>query len=104
MLKYNERLVLPHADGARKLTKYGLTKYWSPVSKFDLMNRLGEYEDTGLTPEEIKGLAEVCKKLLTMHAVSTGENEFYVNHFSVGDLNALLLRIATLLTEGDIHG
>ena len=32
MLKYNERLVLPHADGARKLTKYGLTKYWSPVS------------------------------------------------------------------------
>ena len=56
MLKYQDRLALPHADGARKLTKYGYTKYWSPASKFDLMNRLGEYEDTGLTPEEIRQL------------------------------------------------
>ena len=56
MMKYDERLVLPHADGARKPTKQGWTKYWSPRSKFDLMNRLGEYEDTGLTPEEIKSI------------------------------------------------
>ena len=99
MLKYDDRLALPHADGARKPTKYGLTKYWSPASKFDLMNRLGEYEDIGLTPEEIKGLAEISKKMLTMHAVSTGGNEFYVNNFSIGDLNALLLSLANLLTE-----
>ena len=56
MLKYDDRLAKPHADDARKQTKQGWTKYWSPASKFDLMNRLGEYEDIGLTPEEIKSI------------------------------------------------
>lgn len=104
MLRNEERLTIPHANHERKRVRDGYTAYWTQASKFAMMNRLGEYEDTGLTPEEIKGLAEVCRKLLTMHAVSTGEDEFYVNHFSVGDLNDLLLRIATLLTEGDLHG
>lgn len=56
MLNYNDRLVYPHAGGERKPTKQGYTAYWSPASKFDMMNRLGEYEDTGLTPEEIREL------------------------------------------------
>lgn len=49
-----ERIVYPHADGARKRTQQGWTKYWSPASKFALMNRLGEYEDLGYTPEELR--------------------------------------------------
>ena len=28
--------------------------YWSSAKKEDVVQRLGEYEDTGLTPEEIK--------------------------------------------------
>ncbi len=30
------------------------TGYWSPEKKEDLVQRLAAYEDTGLTPEEIK--------------------------------------------------
>ena len=58
MLKHDDRLAIPHADGARKLTKQGWTKYWSPASKFDMMNRLGEYEDLGYTPEELREIIE----------------------------------------------
>lgn len=60
MLK--DRLAIPHAGHERKRTQYGYTAYWTLASKFDLMNRLGEYEDIGLTPEEIKArLAEPTK-------------------------------------------
>lgn len=30
--------------------------YWSPAKKEELVQRLGAYEDTGLTPEEIRAL------------------------------------------------
>lgn len=30
--------------------------YWSTAKKDDLVQRLGQYEDTGLTPEEIQQL------------------------------------------------
>lgn len=30
------------------------TGYWSPSKKQDLIDRLAEYEDTGLTPEQIR--------------------------------------------------
>ena len=56
MLDPNNRLTIPHAGHERKRTQYGYTAYWSPASKFALMNRLVEYEDTGLTPEEILAL------------------------------------------------
>lgn len=52
----NDRLVHQHANGYIKPTQYGHTRYWSNASKFDMMNRLGEYEDTGLTPDEIMAL------------------------------------------------
>lgn len=34
------------------------TGYWSPEFKETLVQRLGQYEDTGLTPEEIKALED----------------------------------------------
>lgn len=30
--------------------------YWSPHKKDDLVQRLGAYEDTGLTPDEIRSM------------------------------------------------
>lgn len=32
--------------------------YWSPAKKDELAQRLGAYEDTGLTPEEVKRMKE----------------------------------------------
>jgi len=58
MMKPNDRLTIPHAGHERKQTQYGYTAYWTQASKFAMMNRLGEYEDTGLTPEEIRQLIE----------------------------------------------
>ena len=54
MLDENTRLTHQHAEGQTKRTQYGWTRYWTPASKFALMNRLGEYEDLGYTPEELK--------------------------------------------------
>ena len=34
------------------------TGYWSTAKKEELVQRLGQYEDTGLTPEEIKALQD----------------------------------------------
>lgn len=51
-----DRLTIPHAGHERKRTQYGYTAYWTKASKFAMMNRLGEYEDTGLSPEEIRSL------------------------------------------------
>lgn len=54
MLNENDRLTIPHAGHERKRVRDGYTAYWTQTSKFDMMNRLGEYEDTGYTPEEIE--------------------------------------------------
>lgn len=35
--------------------------YWSTAKKDELVQRLGQYEDTGLTPEEIKALEDFKK-------------------------------------------
>ena len=32
--------------------------YWSTAKKDDLVQRLGQYEDTGLTPEEIRRMKD----------------------------------------------
>ena len=44
-----ERLTSERCSGIK-------TGYWSPARKEELVQRLAEYENTGLTPEEIKGL------------------------------------------------
>lgn len=41
-----ERLTHERANGIK-------TGYWSPEKKQDLVDRLSEYENTGLTPDEI---------------------------------------------------
>ena len=56
MLKPEDRLTIPHAGHERKKTQYGYSAYWTQASKFALMDRLGEYEDTGLTPDDIRRL------------------------------------------------
>ena len=46
-----ERLTRKRVNGIK-------TGYWSPSKKQDLVDRLSEYEDTGLTPDEINTLRE----------------------------------------------
>ena len=41
-----ERLTHERVNGIK-------TGYWSPAKKDELIQRLAEYEDTGLTPEQI---------------------------------------------------
>ena len=44
-----ERLTAQRCSGIK-------SGYWSTAKKDELVQRLGQYEDTGLTPEEIKAL------------------------------------------------
>lgn len=46
-----ERLTAQRCNGIK-------SGYWSTAKKDDLVQRLGQYEDTGLTPEEIKALED----------------------------------------------
>ena len=46
-----ERLTHKRVNGIK-------TGYWPPSKKQDLVDRLSEYEDTGLTPDEINTLRE----------------------------------------------
>ena len=62
MLNPNDRLTIPHAGHERKHTQYGYSAYWTQASKFDMMNRLGEYEDTGYSPEEIMRVIKTLKE------------------------------------------
>lgn len=63
MLNESDRLAIPHAGHERKRTQYGYTAYWTHASKFDLMNRLGEYEDTGYSPGELKQLIKLVREM-----------------------------------------
>ena len=44
-----ERLTAQRCSGIK-------SGYWSTAKKEELVQRLGQYEDTGLTPEEIREL------------------------------------------------
>jgi hypothetical protein len=44
-----ERLTAPRCSGIK-------SSYWSTAKKDELVQRLGQYEDTGLTPEKIREL------------------------------------------------
>lgn len=46
-----ERLTAQRCSGIK-------SGYWSAAKKDELVQRLGQYEDTGLTPEEIKALKD----------------------------------------------
>ena len=47
-----ERLTRKRVNGIK-------TGYWSPSKKQDLVDRLSEYEDTGLTPEQIRQIDDL---------------------------------------------
>lgn len=44
-----DRLTAPRCNGIK-------SGYWSTAKKDELVQRLGQYEDTGLTPEEVREL------------------------------------------------
>ena len=46
-----ERLTAPRGSGIK-------SGYWSAAKKDELVQRLGQYEDTGLTPEEIRRMKD----------------------------------------------
>lgn len=83
-----ERLTIPHAGHERKRTQYGDTAYWTQASKFDMMNRLGEYEDTGYSPEELRGILRKAK-------VAPGDRVEYAGgvwEVAGFDMNAVVLK------------
>lgn len=55
-----ERLTHERANGIK-------SGYWSPSKKQDLIDRLAEYEDTGLTPDQIREIdrlySEKCREV-----------------------------------------
>lgn len=63
MLTVNDRLVHERAAGWYNGASTTASKYWTNASKGALMERLGRYEDTGLTPEEIEDLKKKMRDL-----------------------------------------
>lgn len=65
-----ERLTHERANGIK-------TGYWSPSKKQDLVDRLSEYEDTGLTPEQIRQIddlyAEKCREVAELRERDTAK-------------------------------
>ena len=55
-LREEDRLTIPHANYEVRKVQGGYTAYWTKASKLELMNRLGEYEDIGITPEAVRAL------------------------------------------------
>lgn len=55
-----ERLTAPRCSGIK-------SGYWSAAKKDELVQRLGQYEDTGLTPEEIRELRREDKRFQTFN-------------------------------------
>lgn len=41
--------------------------YWSTAKKDELVQRLGQYEDTGLTPEEVRQLSRKDNRFQTFN-------------------------------------
>lgn len=65
-----ERLTHERVNGIK-------TGYWSSSKKQDLVDRLSEYEDTGLTPEQIRQIddlyAEKCREVAELRERDTAK-------------------------------
>lgn len=55
-----ERLTAPRCSGIK-------SGYWSTAKKDELVQRLGQYEDTSLTPEEIRELRRKDSRFQTFN-------------------------------------
>lgn len=53
MLDQNDRLTHEHANGWLSSTGKRAPRYWSSATKAQLIDRLGQYEDSGLEPLEV---------------------------------------------------
>lgn len=70
-----ERLTHERVNGIK-------TGYWSSSKKQDLVDRLSEYEDTGLTPDEINALRE--RNTAKEPEVYTNSDEIRVGSLVIG--------------------
>ena len=55
-----ERLTSPRCSGIK-------VGYWSTAKKDELVQRLGQYEDTGLTSEEVRQLSRKDNRFQTFN-------------------------------------
>lgn len=69
-----QRLTHPRSSGIK-------TGYWSPNKKDELIERLAEYEDTGVTPQEIYSM----KSGTILKAIGRYETDETGGAFYVGD-------------------
>ncbi len=56
-MESSDRLVLEHAAGYG--VKPGSSRYWTAATKGALMERLGQYEDTGMSPAEVREMKHI---------------------------------------------
>jgi hypothetical protein len=63
MLEQNDRLTNEFGNAWFIATGRPVAKYWSTANKARLIQRLGEYEDTGYTPEEIRQMIQMVKEM-----------------------------------------
>lgn len=67
-----ERLTNPRCNGIK-------TGYWSPAKKDELVQRLGRYEDIGLTPEEITARLSAQETTIDVPVVEPGKLAAYLD-------------------------
>lgn len=66
-----ERLTAQRCSGIK-------SGYWSTAKKDDLVQRLGQYEDTGLTPEEIKARLSAQETMVTVPVIEPDKLAAYL--------------------------
>lgn len=95
MLNENDRLTHEHANGWFFATGQPVAKYWSTANKARLIQRLGAYEDTGYSPEEIEGfiskyptrIGDIVEYMGTPYEVVDFEHNFAHNLICLQALN-----------------
>lgn len=63
------------------------TRYWSDSGKEELVQRLSEYEDTGLMPEEIRKLKETKKGRWVKDEMGWAQCPLCQEYFDVFDID-----------------
>ena len=66
-----ERLTAPRCSGIK-------SGYWSTAKKDELIQRLGQYEDTGLTPEEITARLSAQETMVTVPVIEPDKLAAYL--------------------------
>ncbi len=66
-----ERLTIQRCSGIK-------SGYWSTAKKDELIQRLGQYEDTGLTPEEITARLSAQETMVTVPVIEPDKLAAYL--------------------------